>query len=554
MTTTPTIWSGPIVFDPNPLGIDTAPQLLTLSDDSFVLGWEDGNRIFGRHFDPFGSFTSGNFLAALGTGSDKLIQPLFVEANGSDVVVVYNEKPSGQSDYDTFWRQVDSDFISVTGGGTIVGPSAANELILAASSSVTGSAIVYSNDTQPQGVLLLTFVDGNGLPSTNDVVIPHAANTIQLNPAMEGTFFGAVAVAYTDFSVANGAVIHMQVYQRDSLTGGVNNVSGDVIVSGNNLGTGFADIAHWTSQSLEFGFIVAWQDNFGIDFRQFDRNGAALGNTVHVAVSSGGDAGAQVTSLNDGSFILAWRHDFGATGDGIVLQRYSINAIAIGDPIIIDDAGDEGSFGMQLETLADGRVVVAYTNGPADPATAVTTLDYLILDPRETTINGSDDGDTIVGRQEASIINGLGNVDTLLGMNGNDKLDGGTGDDILAGGKGKDELIGGIENDKFDFNSTLESRVRKGDVIKDFDAGPGEDLIDLRDIDAKTGGANNKFVFIGTNGFHHKAGELHFVKHNKAGTAHDTTVVEGDVNGNGRADFQIILTGLHNLKAGDFLL
>ena len=109
---------------------------------------------------------------------------------------------------------------------------------------------------------------------------------------------------------------------------------------------------------------------------------------------------------------------------------------------------------MGLKTLDDGRVVLAYTNGPA--ATGVTTLDYVILDPRETTINGSDDRDTIVGRKEASIINGLGNPDTLLGMSGNDKLDGGAGEDVLAGGKGKDQLIGGTNNDRFDFNSILE--------------------------------------------------------------------------------------------------
>lgn len=553
MTTTPTIWSGPIVFDTNPLGIDTAPQLLTLHDDSFVLGWEDGNRIFGKHLDPFGSFTAGNFLSGLGTGSDKLIQPLFVEADGSDVVVVYNEKPSGESDYDTFWRQVTSDFTSATGGGTIVGPSAANELILAASSSVTGSAIVYSNDTQQQGVLLLTLVGSNGLPASSDVVIPHAANTIQTNPAMQDTFFGAVAVAYTDFSVANGSVIHMQVYERDPFTGGVNNVSGDVIVSGNNLGTGFADIA----TVFNTGLIVAWQDNFGIDFRRFGADGSALDpNTVHVANSSSGDVGAQVTGLkNDGGFIIAWRHDFGSTGDGIVLQRYTINAIAYGDPVIIDDAGDEGSFGMQLETLDDGRVVLAYTNGPADPATGVTTLDYVILDPRETTINASDDSNnTIVGRLEASTINGMRGGDHLIGMNGNDKLNGGEGDDILTGGKGKDILTGGIEGDRFDFNSIAESRVRKGDVIRDFNAGPGHDHIDLNDIDAKKGGADNKFHFIGTQGFHHKAGELHYVKINKPGHNHDTTIVEGDVNGDGRADLQIVLIGLHNLHGSDFFL
>jgi hypothetical protein len=36
--------------------------------------------------------------------------------------------------------------------------------------------------------------------------------------------------------------------------------------------------------------------------------------------------------------------------------------------------------------------------------------------------------------------------------------------------------------------------------------------------------------------------------------AHDRTIVEGDVNGDGRADFPIVLTGLHNLHGGVFVL
>jgi Ca2+-binding RTX toxin-like protein len=178
----------------------------------------------------------------------------------------------------------------------------------------------------------------------------------------------------------------------------------------------------------------------------------------------------------------------------------------------------------------------------------------VILDPRDQTILGSNLDDTIVGRLDASTINGFGGVDHLIGMNANDALDGGGADDTLAGGKGKDLLIGGPGDDTFDFNSTLESRVNNADRIKDFRHGSDLDHIDLTDIDAKTGGADNKFTFIATQAFHHKAGELHYVKHDLAGTAHDTTVVEGDVNGDGRADLQIVLTGLHTLKAGDFFL
>jgi RTX calcium-binding nonapeptide repeat (4 copies) len=562
VVTTPTRWSSDVIFDPNFLGSDTGPKLLTLADDTFILGWEGGNRIAAKHLDSFGSFTGGNFLSGLGTGADVLNSPQFVQTPSGSVVVVYNEKPAGDSDFDTFWRQATSDFNSVTGGGTIVGPSANDELIKDASASSTGSAIVYTQSNVANGqALLMVFVDSAGLPSTNAEVIPHPANTIQLFPEMESIFNGDIAVAYTDFSVASGSVIHMELYHRNPANGVVSNVSGDVIVSGTNvLGTSFADVGTLNGGTLDNqvddALIVVWQDDNGINFRRFgnETGGAIDANPVHAAGSGAGDIGAHVTGLNDGGFIISWQHNFGLTGKGIVLQRFDANGNALGVQARVDDAGDEGSFGAELSTLDDGRVVLAFTNGPADPNTAVTTLDYVIFDPREATINGSATADTIVGRKDASIINGLAGADHLIGMSLNDKLNGGDGEDILTGGKGKDTLTGGLNNDTFDFNSTLETRVGQGDLIKDYRAAADLDHIDLKDIDAKVGGADNKFVFVGTQAFHHSAGELHYVKHNNAGTAHDTTVIEGDVNGNGTADFQIVLSGLHNLKAGDFIL
>ena len=48
--------------------------------------------------------------------------------------------------------------------------------------------------------------------------------------------------------------------------------------------------------------------------------------------------------------------------------------------------------------------------------------------------------------------------------------------------------------------------------------------------------------------FSHHAGEL------RAYSAGSNTLVAGDVDGNGRADFQIVLIGHHTLTAGDFIL
>jgi Peptidase M10 serralysin C terminal len=136
------------------------------------------------------------------------------------------------------------------------------------------------------------------------------------------------------------------------------------------------------------------------------------------------------------------------------------------------------------------------------------------------------------------------------------------GEDTLVGLRGRDVLTGGSEADVFmfiaqtDTGATASSRDR----ITDFKA--GVDLIDLSSIDARstTGSkgfahffsGNNAFSFIGTDEFSGTAGELHY-EHARVGRA-TVTVVEGDINGNGVADFQIELTGRKALTAGDFVL
>jgi Ca2+-binding RTX toxin-like protein len=136
---------------------------------------------------------------------------------------------------------------------------------------------------------------------------------------------------------------------------------------------------------------------------------------------------------------------------------------------------------------------------------------------------------------------------------GNDFLYGGDGGDNLTGGAGKDFITGGGGDDEFVYNSIDDSRGANRDVIFDFSETDG-DRFNLQNIDAKKGGSDNAFKFIGKQAFHHKAGELHYVKHDLAGTAHDTTSIQGDVNGDGKADFEIQLIGLHTLTADDFFL
>ncbi|MEZ5891522.1 MAG: M10 family metallopeptidase C-terminal domain-containing protein, partial [Xanthobacteraceae bacterium] len=94
-----------------------------------------------------------------------------------------------------------------------------------------------------------------------------------------------------------------------------------------------------------------------------------------------------------------------------------------------------------------------------------------------------------------------------------------------------------------------ESRVGAAsrDIITDFQR--GKDRIDLKTIDAVKGlSGDQKFTFIGKQGFHHKAGELHY----KVSGGH--AIVSGDINGDAKADFEIELLGITALAKGDFLL
>ncbi|MGH6735221.1 MAG: calcium-binding protein [Methyloceanibacter sp.] len=146
-------------------------------------------------------------------------------------------------------------------------------------------------------------------------------------------------------------------------------------------------------------------------------------------------------------------------------------------------------------------------------------------------------------------ITGSGFADMLRGGGGNDALTGGAGKDILTGGAGRDMLFGGTDADRFDFNKIGETK--KGgqrDKIMDFSRSQ-RDKIDLRDIDAQRGvPGDQRFKWIDNEKFHKKAGELHYKK--KAGFV----LVEGDINGDGKADFQIQVDDISKLIKSDFLL
>lgn len=87
------------------------------------------------------------------------------------------------------------------------------------------------------------------------------------------------------------------------------------------------------------------------------------------------------------------------------------------------------------------------------------------------------------------------------------------------------------------------------DRINDFLTTSG-DLLDLSTIDANANIAGNQaFTFVGSN-YLKAAGQLGVY----VDRANGKTYVQGDLNGDGKYDISILLNGVHNVTADDFLL
>ncbi len=128
-----------------------------------------------------------------------------------------------------------------------------------------------------------------------------------------------------------------------------------------------------------------------------------------------------------------------------------------------------------------------------------------------------------------------------------DIITGGGGNDLILGGLGADTLTGGAGNDTFRYQDVAESTSTAHDQILDFASG---DKIDLSRIDAISGGGNDAFTFVAA--FDGHAGELTATN----GGSGNVWTVSGDVDGDGLADFQLLVTvaDSHTIGANDFLL
>ena len=334
---------------------------------------------------------------------------------------------------------------------------------------------------------------------------------------------------------------------NDSLSGGAGN---DLFLVGTGAGT------DRFNGGTETDVVRASADNVSLTVNSTTFTGIE-------EVSSGGFAGFRLVgsgssdTMNLSSLILT-----GVTAISGGGGNDTITGSAGADTIIGGSGNDSlsGGAGNDLFLVGTGAGTDRF-NGGTETDVVQASADNVSLTVTSTTFTGIEEvssggfgGFRLVGSSSADTINLAGitltGVTQIAGGSGNDTITGSFGDDVILGGAGRDRMTGGDGNDSFVFSAASDSNGSTFDTITDFQ--DGADKINLSAIDAITSssGVDDAFTFIGTSAFAGVAGSLRV----------DTTSVPGVTrilgyrDSNSSVDFEIRLTGTHDLHGSDFVL
>ncbi len=400
------------------------------------------------------------------------------------------------------------------------------------------------NDTLNGGAGTDTLAGGGG----NDLYMVDSVGDRLIEGADQGADLALASVSYTLPSNVENLTLTGIVALAGAGNDSANLITGN---SGANTLAGLGE-----ADTLDGGN--------GIDTVTYAASAAGVDVSLYTGTGIGGHAEGDVlkrienligSSFNDTLSGSSAANSLSG-GDGSDYIRGSSGADTIDGGKGVDTLA--GGVGNDLFLVNDPSDSVVENNGGGTDLVKASSASFLLPAFVENltfagTGNFTGTGNTlanaITGGSGSDTLSGLTGNDGLIGAGGNDSLSGGDGNDTLTGGAGIDKLSGGIGADRFVFKLLADSpTLGSHDTIADFNHSEA-DQIYLAKIDASTTVSGDQaFTFIGTQAFHHVAGELQYA------AAAGGIIVSGDVNGDGVADFSIDVTGVSSLVAADFIL
>lgn len=448
--------------------------------------------------------------------------------------------------------------LSMLAGGTAVEYDGANLLLRNGEGDVIATLAVESSLVDYSGVFYV--VTGNGMGGTE---IKIAAAGIDGAGFIDGTnrsdwLTGSVTDDFISGYFDNDYIDAQN--GQDTVWGGVGN---DVIVGTEgdgddtlNGGTGWDtyDLSSTSSDAaINLSTQTATSADIGTDTlvaieRILSGSGDDLltGRTFDDELH--GNGGADTILGNAGYDYL-----YGGSGDDSIRGGNDYDTLdgGAGNDTLMGDAGNDWLFGGEGDDILNGGADLDFAD--YSKASAAVTVRLSTIQQQDTggagldtlinieRVQGSDFNDSLVG-------NTLDNL--LFGGAGSDTIKGGAGFDALWGGAGRDVMYGGADPDTFAYLNITDSApgAANRDTIADFlgfvaNGGVAYDQIDLFGLEQLVG---LNFTFHDDGLFHGGFGDIRDYV-----TAGGNTFLEIDLDGDKHADFQIAITGVHDIVRED---
>jgi hypothetical protein len=288
----------------------------------------------------------------------------------------------------------------------------------------------------------------------------------------------------------------------------------------------------------------------GIYFSAYDGKGK---QTIdHRAIFEKGivPGDVEMAQLSNGRYVVAWTQQSLKQSD-VGDDAYAIVLSSSGKPlgkvftVGVDATKYDDQLDVSVAALTKGRFVITYTSEAIDnDHTGIAATVYGSSTGVSTTMKSS------AAKQADAYVNAAA-ADPIVGTALAYHLRGGAGDDILIGRGGADVLKGGGGADIFVFRThdlpDAQANHHREKIV-DFSLSEG-DKLDFTRFDANVSEHGRQdFSFIGDAEFSGTRGEL------RAEISGRHTLVSGDTDGDGHADFTIQLKGRVALEHSDFLL
>lgn len=511
------------------------PVVTYLAGGGFMVSWssngQDGSAsgVFGQVFDAAGSKVGGEFQINTQTNLSQYDSSVTTLSDGN-VSVTWSSEGQDGSGFGIYGQILSPAGTKAGGEFKINTTTNSGQVFSSSASLLNGNFVVtwasFGQDGSDLGIFAQVF-DSAGNKTGGEFQVNTHTNLAQTEPDITALDNGNFVVTWhSDGQDGSGLGVFGQIFDASG-----NKVGGEFQVNTQtNNEQSFSAVTALSGGN----FVAVWQskeqdgDGFGIYGQLFDSGGNKIDGEFRVNVESASvQAEVDVTTLNDGRFVVSWSSK-GQDGSesGIFSRTFTVHDNVVegtseddtiygssggvvidgleGDDLLVGGAGDDLIYGGLGDDLIYGNEGNDIIHGSTDNADDIDVgRDILYGGAGDDIVYGYDGDDDIygdIGNDKlyggggADLISGGGGNDNIFGGGGNDQLNGGTGADYIEGGAGDDLIIGGEQNDII-LGATDNDIIEGGSGSDKIYGGLGDDhLFGNEGNDEITGGEGNDLI------------------------------------------------------------